>query len=311
MANTRQAKINEARILYIHATGVTSEIIKNMVLAGIRACVCDERLFTAALALRTPSFFLSNTSPCEQETKSDEVAATKRFKKGLVSVAETIRAPIEELNPLLGQCTTINKSVDELNEDDLKNFTVVVASLIVPSQASRLSKIVTDAGNSFILVDTFGMDGAAIIDLGHGFSYRPERGKELLHPIELTPYKSLFSILNESKLQDATNKFFKAGPPSPWMKYRMNLHYMEHQQCWPQNDEVVDPKRYKQIIRDWVASDSPDLLVHPMVNDDSNLDATARNATCQMPPVCSVVGGMVGNEIIKAISRKGEPANNT
>jgi ubiquitin-like 1-activating enzyme E1 A len=34
-------------------------------------------------------------------------------------------------------------------------------------------------------------------------------------------------------------------------------------------------------------------------------------ATAEIAPVCSVLGGLVGNEIIKTLTGKGEPANNT
>jgi hypothetical protein len=34
-------------------------------------------------------------------------------------------------------------------------------------------------------------------------------------------------------------------------------------------------------------------------------------STSEVAPVCAVLGGIIGNEVIKAISVKGEPANNT
>lgn len=33
-------------------------------------------------------------------------------------------------------------------------------------------------------------------------------------------------------------------------------------------------------------------------------------AAADVSPVCAVLGGVMGNEVIKAISNKGEPANN-
>jgi ubiquitin-like 1-activating enzyme E1 A len=41
------------------------------------------------------------------------------------------------------------------------------------------------------------------------------------------------------------------------------------------------------------------------------LRGAADVATAEIAPVCSVLGGLVGNEIIKVVSGKGEPANNT
>ena len=44
--------------------------------------------------------------------------------------------------------------------------------------------------------------------------------------------------------------------------------------------------------------------------DDGALEHLASTASAEVLPVCAVMGGVLGNEVIKAISGKGEPANN-
>ncbi len=41
-----------------------------------------------------------------------------------------------------------------------------------------------------------------------------------------------------------------------------------------------------------------------------NNSALAATATAELSPVCAVMGGILGQEILKAVSRKGEPALN-
>jgi ubiquitin-like 1-activating enzyme E1 A len=43
---------------------------------------------------------------------------------------------------------------------------------------------------------------------------------------------------------------------------------------------------------------------------DEELKDLASILDAEMSPVCAVMGGVIGNEIIKAITGKGEPANN-
>jgi hypothetical protein len=51
---------------------------------------------------------------------------------------------------------------------------------------------------------------------------------------------------------------------------------------------------------------------HPTLPPSSPLPnrALARQSQSELSPVCAVVGGILGQEILKAISRKGEPALN-
>jgi ubiquitin-like 1-activating enzyme E1 A len=44
---------------------------------------------------------------------------------------------------------------------------------------------------------------------------------------------------------------------------------------------------------------------------DEQIETLGKAGLAQVAPVCAVLGGMLGNEIIKVISGKGEPANNT
>ena len=44
---------------------------------------------------------------------------------------------------------------------------------------------------------------------------------------------------------------------------------------------------------------------------EETLQALGKAGMAQLAPVCAILGGILGNEIIKVISGKAEPANNT
>lgn len=309
-----QDKMAKAKVLYINVTGVSSEILKNLVLAGIRATICDTRPFPAAVA-DTPSFLLppSATATSSTNTKDDnndngaessEEPATKKTK--YETVGQALKPVVEDLNLLLGDCEIIHEPLSELLlSDRLKEYPIVIASRISPTDAASLAKIVTAAGNKFLAADCFGMYGGSMMDLGD-HSFRPEVGKKLLDPKPLTPHFSLEDML-KVPLQDAVNRFHKQHPPPVWMKYRCILEYCHMTKEWPTADVADD---FSKQIRAWILSTSPKLADHEILQEDA-LKALAKLALAEFAPICSVLGGILGNEVIKAISGKGEPANNT
>jgi ubiquitin-like 1-activating enzyme E1 A len=278
----------KSKVLYIHVTGLSSEIMKNLVLAGIRAVLCDDRPYPESLQ-HTPTFFLERADRKKQKN----------------SVAEAIRPKIEELNPLLGDCQVVKYS--DLTDALLGEFSIVVCSRTVSiAEAIRISKATVNGGGKFYMVDSFGMAGGAAFDLGADHKYRPEQGKELLDETGLKQHVPLETMLLHVPLEDAINRFHKKTPVQ-WVQYRCLLEYLERTKTWPTASSASD---FTDTITKWIDSTSPEMKGHEALTKEA-LDMLAMTASTELSPVCSVLGGALGNEIIKAISGKGEPANNT
>lgn len=283
-----QAKMAKSNVLYIHVTGLSSEIMKNLVLAGIRAVLCDDRPYPDALK-STPTFFL------EREDR----------KKQKNTVAEAIRPKIEELNPLLGECEVVKYS--DLTDEYLQECSIVVCSRTVSlSDAIRISKATIKGGGKFYMADSFGMAGAAAFDLGQDHKYRPEQGKALLDETGLKQHVPLETMLLKVPLEESVNRFHKKTP-SQWVQYRCLLEYVEQKKSWPTASTADD---FVETITQWIRSTSPKMEGHKALQKKA-LEQLAKTSSTELAPVCSVLGGALGNEIIKAISGKGEPANNT
>lgn len=279
----------------MHVTGASSEILKNLVLAGIGADLCDPR--SPAEAADSPSFFVSG----EREAKRQKYA----------TVADAIKPRLDQLNPLLDPCHVLAKAAHKLTKEDVQKYTVVVASRIGMALAVQLGTWVTESGGAMYHVDSFGMYGACAIDLGPNRTYRPEKGKELLDETVLSPHVSL-EAMNRVPFEKAANRFHKRGPPAPYMLWRSLLEYVDaNDNQWP-NAETSE--RFCSSTIEWVRTTSPASLAadgNDETFSDDVLRGVAEVATAEIAPVCSVLGGLVGNEIIKVVSGKGEPANNT
>jgi ubiquitin-like 1-activating enzyme E1 A len=305
-----QKKIQSSKVLYIHVTGSSSEVLKNLCLAGIKAEICDTR--PASALDSSPCFFThpnkNNNNEGEGEEQDQQQSPNKKIKYD--SVAHAVRPLVEELNPLLGSCPILEKEVSELTQEDLKDYAVVIASRIPLDEAVRISqllaKIATAEGSSncvFYTIDCFGMRGASMIDFGNSdFRYRPEQGKKILDPISL---KETVSLLEMAKvpLHKAINRFHKKGPPPTWVMYRALLEHEKQTGTWL-GDVGMDADRAKKIISAFLKEQQSSLT-------DEELNDLVTAGMAQVAPVCAVLGGMVGNEVIKIISGKGEPANNT
>jgi ubiquitin-like 1-activating enzyme E1 A len=296
-----QKKIQNSKVLYLHVTGSSSEVLKNLCLAGIAATLCDPR---PASALDSSPCFFAHPTNNNNNNEGDE-NPTKKQKIKYDSVAHAVRPLVEELNPLLGSCPIIMKDISTLTGEDLKDFAVVIASQVPLEETVRISKLVPDAC-IFYTIDCFGMRGASMIDLGgKEFEYRPEQGKKLLDPIPIKDYVSLPDMV-EVPLHKAINRFHKKGPPPTWIMYRSLLEYQRQSKQWlgDDGDGGDDNANAKKIIQEFLKNEQVTMT-------DEELNDLVTAGMAQVAPVCAVLGGRVGNEIIKIISGKGEPANNT
>ena len=291
-----------------------------MVLAGIRPAICDSRTVDESkdFLCQTPSFFWTGSSWEDEEPATNEGSYSSNFNKNKTkrpkhgTIAELVQPAIEDLNPLLGSCELVNHSISELLADEktIRSFSVVVASRLTPKQALELaSKLLPE--QKLFWVDSFGWHGSCFVDLGQSHLFRPEVGKTVLDATKLDPYIPLADMWT-IPLHLAVNRFHKVTPPPSLVYHRVLLEYFDHKQQWPADVIVgIDTGDFVKYIREvWLPETSPSLLDNDLFSE-MELEKLAKQALCEMIPICSVAGGMVGNEVIKAISGKGTPANNT
>ena len=306
---SRQSKMSSAKVLYVNISGVSSEVMKNLILAGIRGAIADGRPYPDALAETPTSFLPPHEREREHERTIDSVEDSsdepqkKRLKK--MSVAKAMQPHVLELNPLLEECEINEEDLSSIPAEYFANFDIVIASNIGLDQAIRISKATAAADAKFYLVHSFGFHACAMIDLGGGHTFRRETGKDKLSDVKkIDPYTSLEKMA-DVKLIDAKDRWHKHGnPPKIFAKYRTLLNYYEKKGGFPSDSSAED---FVILAKEFLKEQG---LEDDYLGGDAELKQLANTGTAEIAPVCAAMGGVIGNEVLKAISGKGEPANN-
>lgn len=308
-----QKRMSTARVLYINLTGVTCEIMKNLVLAGIAAVVCDDRPYPEAVREMPCSFFQADDmekAVIMSSGNDDAEPESKKAKTAPTTVASAIQPKVEELNPLLsGRNSIEERPIASLPDDYFAQFDAIVASRLTVAEAKRISNSLQNEkeGKLFIVTDTFGFDGCAHLDFGSGHTYRREVGKDKLSDLsKIEPHVPMADML-DVPLAGVTGRWDKVVPRTLVLQ-RLLMDY------WGQGkksdgQETKKKQQFVEFASGWLSDNNL-----PNDGDDSFVGDLAQLAGIadhpEVSPVCAVLGGMLGNEVIKALTGKGEPANN-
>jgi len=258
--------------------------------------VCDDRPYPEAVREVPSSFFCAEDMEDAAKDETDEPDA-KKAKTTARTVAAAVQPQVEELNPLLAGRNGIEEaSLDALPDEFFAQFDAIVASRLSVEQAQRISKVLQGSPESklFIVTDTFGLDGCAHLDFGKGHTYRREVGKDKLSDLmKIEPYLPMEEMLalDLSKVKGRWDK----SVPVALVKQRLLMDY------WAGDTS----KSFPTMAAEWLAA-------HNLPGDLIDGEALAGIAAHpELSPVCAVLGGILGNEVIKAMAGKGAPANNT
>lgn len=301
-----QKRMLSARVLYINMTGVTCEIMKNLVLAGVAAVICDNRLYPEAVR-ETPCYFfhaeeMEEAAVSEGNDEDGREPSAKKAKQIPVTVASVIHPRVDELNPLLsGRNSIEERALSSLPDDYFTQFDSIVASRLTVSEAKRISSSLQKAeeGKLFIVTDTFGFDGCAHLDFGSNHTYRRELGKDKVSDLtKLEPYLSMTDML-DVPLADVKGRWDTMVPRTLAL-HRLLMDY------WGQSKNGLVTQVFDEFSSEWLSSNNLSTVAESW--DMTQLAAIAAHP--EVSPVCAVLGGMLGNEVIKLLTGKGEPANN-
>eukprot|EP00571_Detonula_confervacea_P001226 CAMPEP_0172318018 /NCGR_PEP_ID=MMETSP1058-20130122/33706_1 /TAXON_ID=83371 /ORGANISM="Detonula confervacea, Strain CCMP 353" /LENGTH=346 /DNA_ID=CAMNT_0013032741 /DNA_START=37 /DNA_END=1077 /DNA_ORIENTATION=- len=303
-----QKRMSNARVLYINLTGVTCEIMKNLVLAGIAAVVCDDRPYPEAVREMPCSFFQADDMEKAMSSSGNDEAEpeAKKAKTTPTTVASAIQPKVEELNPLLsGRNSIEERPLASLPDDYFAQFDAIVASRLTVAEAKRISSSLqkVEEGKLFIVTDTFGFDGCAHLDFGSNHTYRRETGKDKLSDLlKIEPHIPMADMF-DADLAGVKGRWDKVVPRTLVLQ-RLLMDY------WGQgkDDGEKQKREFVDFANGWLSSNNL-----PNDGDSSLGDLTQLAGIADHPevsPVCAVLGGMLGNEVLKALTGKGEPANN-
>ncbi|XP_051171243.1 SUMO-activating enzyme subunit 1 [Leptopilina boulardi] len=284
-----QKRLRAAKILLIGLNGFGAEVAKNIILAGIKSITfLDHRSVTQID--RCSQFLLS----------VDQIGENR---------AEASLQRAQNLNPMVLVSADTSK-VDDKPDEFFEDFDVICASECSVTQIKRLNKISRKQNIKFFVGDVWGMFGYTFADLGtHEFVedivqmkkvHVPEGGdtsiKDKFESVTTTvkrvvTYVPFEKILNIKKLSKDDKVYYLM---------QILLNYREKYG----NDPISRQTSLKGLKEEYEA------VIETYELGDTLKSLLEGNLYAQISPVCAILGGVMGQEIIKAVSQKESPHDN-
>lgn len=325
-----QSRLRQSKVLMLGFNGIASEVAKILVLAGIDtlSIVDDQELQDNDL-----------TSNLFCRTRGDD----KQFR------THQVKDKLRTLNPLV-KVNIDNSSITDKRSDDFQGYDLVTLHSFLPiDQVKTINDICRKGNIKFYLVLDYGFFGFMFNDLGRDFQFtheefkeneppkqsgeakdpidlreepeeeaRPKKRARLEGPVEVQETKqkseddkdikkhkaiSLAYASFEDMISLRETSFDKNSSPVLFISIAMMKFYSENHHL-PQSPD--DLSKLNEVI----ASIKDSLNLHDGIFKKLNPE-WSQNISGSLSPVCAIVGGVAGQDMIRALSGKDIPVCNT
>ncbi|PIN13395.1 SMT3/SUMO-activating complex, AOS1/RAD31 component [Handroanthus impetiginosus] len=275
-----QRRLSKSHILVSGLKGTVIEFCKNIVLAGVGSLTLnDDRTVTEELL--SANFLI----PPDENVYSGK------------SLAELCCYSLKDFNPMV-RVSVEKGELSNFGAEFFEKFDAVVISSCslstkqsVNEKCRRSSKRV-----SFYTVDCRDLCGEIFVDL-QNYIYTKKKGDEVVEShLEYPSFEEAISVPWKS-LPRRISKLYLA--------VRVIEKFEELEGRVPGDTSAADLPNVQKLRKELCEAESLDESQIP----DSLLERLLEGRT-EFPPVCAVIGGILGQEVIKAISGKGNPLKN-
>jgi len=282
-----QKRLREAKLLVVGLNGVGVEVVKNLTLSGVASIT-----------------ILDDMEVSEADTSAQFFVATAEHGR---KRAEASQVAIQELNPNVKVLIESGNPADKELEF-FKNYTAIFSTGCNLDLHSRINRFCRDLNIQFYCADTFGFFGFGFLDLGkqHEFlSSKPDSKsaapqtqiaktmtKEILDYYPFGP--TLLAKVGEG-LRKRVNKVF--------VLLHLVNHFREAKQRLPK------PSQYELDLPLLISLKST-VCTNLGVDESKISEDMLESLFGELSPVCSAVGGVMAQEIIKGVSKRGTPIHN-
>lgn len=297
-----QKRLRAARVLVAGMRGLGNEVTKNLVLAGVNSMtILDHENMTKEDCV---SSFLA---PTDHVGKNRAQASLERLK---------------QRNPMV-EVTADPDNLETKEEGFFKNFDVVIVTNYPKDVCLKVNKICRANNIKFFAGDIFGFFGYSFMDLiKHDYveeevktqeakEGQPEAKKAKMEANEEEETKmvkksmefvDLEKALNVDWSQDSYAKRIRRMDPAYFI-LQILLEFQSREGCSPRADMREEDMKLLTSLKDSIiskyglpAKKIPDEIL-PMLFSE-------------LSPVAAIIGGVLGQEVIKVISNKDSPHNN-
>lgn len=291
-----QEKLRAANVLLINIRGLGSEIAKNILLSGINSLtILDDGVVTEEL--QRTNFLLNRDSIGKK-------------------IAEEVVLKAQALNPL------VNIVVDTENVADkdakyFEKFTIVVATNISSTLLLKIDKICRNLNVKLIFGDVFGTFGYSLADF-QNHEYLEEQvilaGKKRSHDgdekstIKITgkiEYPALNKVIILPNTKQSTEPIKKVKRRNEY--FFLMLILLEFRNATGRNPQIATKDEDLKLLK----SIKKDVFGLYEVDESKLKENTIFNLVFgEVVPVCAILGGVIAQEVIKAVSHKEVTINN-
>ncbi|KAI4343594.1 hypothetical protein L6164_010928 [Bauhinia variegata] len=276
-----QRRLSKARILVYGMKGTVAEFCKNIVLAGVGSLtLVDDRVATEEAL--SSNFLIP----------SDEKVYVGK------TLAELCCDSLKDFNPMV-RVSVEKGNLSSFGVEFFEKFDAVVVSCVslaakklINDKCRKLSKRI-----AFYTVDCRDSCGEIFVDLQ---DYRYSK-KKLEETVEYRLYYPTFEEAISVPWRLLPRKVSKL-----YFAMRVIEKFEETEGRNPGEVSIADLPGVLKLKQDLCTVHSLNESHVP----DTLLERLVAASTREFPPVCAIVGGILGQEVIKAISGKGEPFKN-
>ncbi|XP_059162799.1 SUMO-activating enzyme subunit 1-like [Physella acuta] len=292
-----QRRLRASTVLLIGLKGLGAEVAKNIILAGIKSITFMDS-HAVEVEDSMSQFFVSSAALGQNR-------------------AQASTSPAQLLNPMVAVSSDTSNPSDK-DDNYFLQFNVIVATCCPPSLQCRLDKLCFENKIQFFSGNVFGFYGYIFSDLGvHEYLHEEIKKKhakpgedkaKTTEEVHITKEKVEFTRLEEELKFDFTSdtpqmKRKIRQTPSAFFITRVFEEFLEIHGRFPSTSTLEADTKELQNLRVQVLNKLG--VPAKSIPEDFYLYGFG-----ELSPVCAIVGGVLGQEIIKAVSQKDAPLNN-
>ncbi|GBP35573.1 SUMO-activating enzyme subunit 1 [Eumeta japonica] len=293
-----QKRLRASKVLIIGLSGLGAETAKNVILSGVKSvCLLDSEKLK------------------EVDLYSQFLAPPNKIGENR---AEISLPRARALNPMV-DITSETTSVDDLPDSYFTQFDIVCATELKQEQLERINNVCRDHNKKFLCGDVWGTFGYMFADLvDHEYSEEiiqhkaAKRGpddtqKNAGETVTITVkrraiYVPLQNALSADWTKPELRSRLRRGDPSYFiMKILMRFR--------DENDRNPDPSKRKADT-EALLSMRNELVKELSLPAGFVSDALLKDVFGSVAGAAAVVGGVIGQEVVKAMSQREPPHNN-
>ncbi|KDO28793.1 hypothetical protein SPRG_20000 [Saprolegnia parasitica CBS 223.65] len=279
-----QRRLQNSHVLISGLTQLGAELAKNLVLSGMNVTLHDTNVVTQD---HVESQFLLRAEHVGQ------------------NLADACLASVRDLNPLV-KVEALTKPLAEYPSDFFSTFSVVCVMSAPRKLQVHLDAICREKNIAFYAGHAFGLSGIFFADLNtHTYRRNVPAGVENAEapPAITLEFPSLATSIGVRWADLKPTRKRGPGIPEPYVAYQLLLDYCDAHGAFPSPAVAAafTAFAHDQLVQQGLARDffSSEVLA-----------TLAKVAHADVVPVCAITAGILGQEIIKAISLKDEPLCN-